>query len=65
MYIRDMEQTIDDKTKPFITDQREQPSPEYLAWLDQEIEKGLDYIEQNPDKMIPKHEIWKKYGLEY
>ena len=60
-----MEKTKDDKIKPFVTDMGEQPSPEYQVYLDREIQRGLDFIDENPDKMIPKHEIWKKYGLEY
>ena len=60
-----MEKTKDDNIQPFIDDMGEKPSPEYQAYLSREIRKGLDFIKENPAKMIPKHEIWKKYGLEY
>lgn len=64
-YIRGMEKTIDDKIKPFITDLREQPSPEYLAWTKKEIQKTKDWADKNPDKMISEHQIWEEFGLEY
>lgn len=60
-----MEKTKGDNIQPFIADMGEKPSPEYQAYLGREIWNGLDFIKENPDKMIPKYEIWKKYSLEY
>ena len=65
LYISLMEKLIDKAKNPFIEDSGEKPSADYLAWVDQEIQKGLDQAEKHPDKMIPHHEIRKDFGLEY
>ncbi len=54
-----------DNIKDWTTKTGEKPSASYLAWVDAEIQKGSDYLEANPDKMIPFNVIMEKYGLEY
>ncbi|MGB3849688.1 MAG: hypothetical protein WA958_06935 [Tunicatimonas sp.] len=60
-----MEKIINKERNPFIEDAGEKPSADYLAWVDQQIQKGLDQADNHPNKMISHHEIRKEFGLEY
>ena len=39
--------------------------PEYLNWRDAQVTASLEQARADPEKMIPEHEIWKRFGLEY
>jgi hypothetical protein len=53
--------TQPDDVQDFLRPREPSHDPEYLAWRDAKIRGAL----AEPEKAIPQHVIWKKYGLEY
>ena len=56
---------IDQDLKEHLTARGPSNDPDYLAWKEEQIKKALKFAEENPDKMIPQEEVWKKLGLAY
>lgn len=57
-----------DKPPPLdelTTPQAESTDPAYLAWRDAKVRQALAEAKAHPDKMIPEHKVWEKFGLEY
>lgn len=45
------------------TEQLEATDPDYLTWREAKIRKALAEADAHPEKLIPQHEIWKRFGM--
>lgn len=52
---------LDELTEPGV----ESTDADYLAWRDAKVKAALKEADRHPEKMIPSHKVWEKFGFEY
>lgn len=50
--------SLDEHLKPGPSE-----TPDYLAWKEAKIRRALEAADEHPDRRIPAHALWKKFGL--